>query len=156
QRKKSEELIRRYRFALDVPAHWLVEMRHDTARFVYIYSHYPDRSVFVFWSDSFVPLQLGSILALRNRLTQAFYDGDVVNEDVPVVAETISFLSSYCLRSRGVWRNQRMVIGGPFVNYCFVHQGRFFMLDGMLFSPGEEKLDNLFQLEAVIRTFTPR
>lgn len=156
QSKKSEELSRRYCFTLDVPAHWLVETRHDSARFVYIYGHYPDRSIFVYWSDQQVPLRVDSLLALRNGLTQSFYDGDVVNEGIPVVAETISFLNEPCLRLKGLWHNQREVIGGPFVSYCFAYQGRFFMVDGVLFNPGENKLDNMFQLEAIIRTFTPR
>lgn len=156
QLKKSEELSRRYRFTLDVPANWLLEMRHDSARFVYIYGHYPDRCIFVYWVDRLFPLHVDSLLALRNRLTQTFYDGDVVNENIPVVAETIGFLNRPCLRLRGVWQNPREVIGGPFVSYSFVHQGRFFMIDGTLFNPGEDKLNNLFQLEAIIRTFTPR
>ncbi|MBM3315986.1 DUF4837 family protein, partial [candidate division WOR-3 bacterium] len=70
--------------------------------------------------------------------------------------ESIGFMGGPCLRLRGVWQNPGEVIGGPFVSYSFSYQGRFFMLDGTLFNPGERKLDNLFQLEAVIRTFTPR
>jgi hypothetical protein len=72
-----------------------------------------------------------------------------------VRVDTIEFLGVPGLRLRGVWQNQRQVIGGPFVLYAFNYQERFFILDGMVFNPGQKKLSSLFQVEAIIRTFVP-
>ncbi|MBM3332560.1 DUF4837 family protein, partial [candidate division WOR-3 bacterium] len=70
--------------------------------------------------------------------------------------ETIAFLAGPCVRLSGIWRNDRDVIGGPFVNYSFNFRGRFYMADGLVYHPGKPKLDALSQTEAVIRTLTPK
>jgi len=157
-RKRDEELSMRiaqaYGFGLDVPRNWLLNEKDSADHFIYIYGHYPDRSVFIFWQDSVYPLILDSILNLRDRLTRRFYDGDTVDRAL-VLMDSVEFLGVPALRVRGVWQNQKQVIGGPFIFYAFNYQERFFILDGVVFNPGEKKLSNLFQVEAIIRTFLP-
>lgn len=147
--------LARYGFSLDVPKEWLLQEKDSADRFIYIHGHFPDRSVFVWWQDTVFPLVADSVLQLRDRLTARFYDGDFTERSA-VRAESIEFLGVPCLRLRGVWQNQKQVIGGPFVLYAFNYQERFFILDGMVFNPGEKKLSSLFQVEAIIRTFLPR
>lgn len=150
----SNRIRERYGFALDVPKGWLLDEKGAGENFIFIHGHFPDRSVFVFWQDTVYPLVLDSILNLRDRLTKRFYDGDSLDRSA-VLVDTIEFMGMPCLRLRGVWQNQRQVMGGPFVLYAFNHQERFFLLDGMVFNPGEKKLSSLFQVEAIIRTFVP-
>ncbi|MEN9979462.1 MAG: DUF4837 family protein [candidate division WOR-3 bacterium] len=147
--------LARFGFSLDVPKEWLIQDKDSAERFIYIHGHFPDRSVFVHWQDTVFPLVSDSVLQLRDRLTAKFYDGDYVDRNA-VRAESIEFLGVPCLRIRGVWQNQKQVIGGPFVLYAFNYQERFFLLDGMVFNPGEKKVSSLFQVEAIIRTFLPR
>ncbi len=144
----------RFGWQIDVPVKWLLQEKDSSSRFVYIFNHFPDRSVFVHWSDTTEQLTLENILNLRDELTTKFYDGDSVDRQA-VIAETIQFLGVPALRVRGVWQNRVRVIGGPFVLYAFNYQERFFLLDGTVFNPGEKKLSNLFQLEAILRTFVP-
>ncbi|MGQ9708480.1 MAG: DUF4837 family protein [bacterium] len=151
----SEKLSERFGWTVDVPKRWQFEYKESTENFIYFFSHFPDRSIFVWWSDTVSSLNPDSVLDWRDRLTRRFYDGDSVDRNV-VTAETLEFLGVPCLRLRGVWQNQNRVIGGPFVLYCFEYQGRFFILDGVVFNPGEKKLSSLFQVEAIIRTFVPR
>jgi len=157
-RNRDEELSNRiaehYGFRLDVPKNWLLNENDSAGYFIYIYGHYPDRSVFIFWQDSVYPLIGDSILNLRDRLTRRFYDGDTADRGL-VLVDTVEFLGVPALRIRGVWQNQKQVIGGPFVLYAFNYQERFFLLDGVVFNPSEKKLSNLFQVEAIIRTFVP-
>lgn len=150
----TTRLEERYGWRLDVPPRWLLEEKDSAARFVYIHTHYPDRSIFVHWQDRVVALEPERLLALRDRLTGRFYEGDSV-ERGSVLVDTIEFLGVRTVRMRGVWQNRRLVIGGPFVCYALNYQERFFMLDGMVFNPGEKKLSNLFQVEAVLRSFLP-
>ncbi len=149
-----ETLKTKFGFTLDVPRKWLLQDKDSASHFLYTFTHFPDRSIFIYWQDTTLPLIVDSVLNLRDRLTGRFYDGDSVDRQ-EVVAETTQFLGSPTLRIRGVWQNSRRILGGPFVLYAFVHQGRFFLLDGVVFNPGEKKLSNLFQLEAIIRTFRP-
>jgi hypothetical protein len=154
--KMTGEMATRYGFSLDVPRGWQLATRFDQERFVYLFGHYPDRSVFVYWADTAQSARLDSLVALRNRLTARFYDGDSVDTVIPVSVDSLVFLDRPALRLRGIWQNRKNSIGGPFVSYVFRYQGRLFYIDGTLYNPGEKKLDNLFQLEAIIRTFTPR
>lgn len=151
----TESMSRRYGFSVQVPREWRLETMYEDERFVYVFGHYPDRSVFVYWADTVQSAHPESLVALRNRLTACFYDGDSVDTVIPVRVDSLEFLGRPALRLRGIWQNRRNLIGGPFVSYVFRYQGRLFYVDGTLYNPGEKKLDNLFQLEAIIRTFVP-
>lgn len=152
---RTDSLSRRYAFTVDVPRRWRVNEDNAESNFVYLYGHVPDRNVFVHWQDTTLPLVPDSLAALRNRLTLRFYDGDSIDRRF-LQAETVAFLNTVCLRLSGVWKNDREMLGGPFVNYAFNFRGRFYMTDGLVFNPGKLKLDALTQAEVVLRTFTPQ
>ncbi|MEO0085102.1 MAG: DUF4837 family protein [candidate division WOR-3 bacterium] len=147
--------IGHFGFTIDIPRKWQLRLEHAEQRFVYAFTHFPDRGVFVYWEDSTRTLAVDSLLALRDRLTGRFYDGDSLERE-SVTMDTVEFVGGPVLRLRGVWQNRREVIGGPSVAYAFNLQGRFFLLDGIVYAPGEKKLDRLFQVEAVLRTFAPK
>jgi hypothetical protein len=155
EKSPTAELGSKYEFTVDVPRRWFLNQDHAADHFVYLYGHNPDRNVFVHWQDTTRALVPESLAALRDRLTSRFYDGDSIDRQF-LQAETIAFLAGPCVRLSGVWKNNRDVIGGPFVNYSFNFRGRFYMADGLVFNPGKPKLDALEQTEAVVRTFTPR
>lgn len=154
EKELTKKLGEQFFWTIDVPRGWQLQAKDSAERFVYIFNHYPDRSIFVHWSDSTVVLNPDSVFNLRDRLTGRFYEGDSVDRTL-VLVDTIQFLGVPSLRLRGVWQNRKAIIGGPFVSYAFNYQGRFFMVDGVVFNPGEKKLSNLFQVEAIIRTFLP-
>jgi hypothetical protein len=151
----TAELGTRYGFTVDVPRRWLLNQDNAADDFIYLYGHNPDRNVFVYWQDSTRALVPESLSTLRDRLTGRYYDGDSIDRRF-LQAETIAFLSVPCVRLSGVWKNDRDVIGGPFVNYSFNFRGRFYMADGLVYNPGKPKLDALTQAEAVVRTLMPR
>jgi len=155
EKKPTEELSAKYSFTIDVPRRWLLNQDGAGDDFIYLYGHNPDRNVFVHWQDSTRSLLPESLSALRDRLTARYYDGDSIDLQF-LRAETIAFLAGPCVRLSGIWRNDRDVIGGPFVNYSFNFRGRFYMADGLVYHPGKPKLDALSQTEAVIRTLTPK
>ncbi len=153
--KKTDTLAERYAFSLDVPREWYLKQDYADSGFIYLFAHYPDRSVFVFWQDSTRPLVPDSLVSLREMIVARYYDGDRVERSY-VKAETVAFLGQPAVRLQGVWQNDKAAIGGPFVSYCFNHEGRFFFLDGQVFLPGKPKLDQLLQVEAIVRSFTPK
>jgi len=155
QKKYTEEFGRKYSFTIDVPYRWHVDEDGSGDGFVYVYGHVPDRNVFIHWQDTTWLLAPDSLANLRDRLTGRYYQGDSIDRRF-LQAETIAFLAGPCVRLYGVWKNDRDVIGGPFVNYSFNFRGRFYMVDGLVFNPGKPKLDALTQAEAVVRTITPR
>jgi hypothetical protein len=153
-RQASDRLEEKYSFSVEVPRRWQVREEFADRGFVYLFAHYPDRSVFVYWADSTRPLEPESLAALRDLVTGRFYDGDSIDAEFTCV-DTVEFMARPAVRLRGVWKNDRETIGGPFVTYAFNHQGRFYMVDGLVFDPGRKKLDHLLQVEAVVRSFTP-
>lgn len=153
--KKVDALTERYGFTLDVPREWYLKEDYADSGFIYLFAHYPDRSVFVFWHDSVRALLPELLVSLRETLAARYYDGDRVERNY-VRAETIAFLGQPAVRLQGVWQNDKGAMGGPFVSYCFNHEGRFFLVDGQVFLPGKPKLDQLLQVEVIVRSFTPQ
>ncbi|MFO7675956.1 MAG: DUF4837 family protein [bacterium] len=151
----TDSLRERFAFGVDVPASWFLNQENAVVGFVYLFGHHPDRNVFVYWQEDERRLDPGLMFDLRDRLTAEYYDGDS-SADSLREARFVDFLGDSCLRISGIWQNRRDAIGGPFVSYCLNYQGRFFLIDALVFNPGRRKLDGLFQAEAVLRTFTPR
>jgi hypothetical protein len=155
EKSPTAELGTKYQFAIDVPRRWFLNEDHAADDFIYLYGHNPDRNVFVYWRDTTRALIPESLSVLRDFFTGRFYDGDSIDRRF-LQAETIAFLGEPCVRLSGVWKNDRDVIGGAFVNYAFNFRGRFYMADGLVYNPGKPKLDALSQTEAVVRTLTPK
>jgi hypothetical protein len=151
----TDSLRDEFAFSVDVPKSWWLNQEHADSGFVFLYGHHPDRNVFVHWQEGELSLEPGPMFALRNRLAGRYYNGDFVLDSLRG-AEFIEFFGDSCLRLSGIWQNPVDAIGGPFVSYALNFQGRFFLVDALVFNPGRRKLDGLFQAEAVLRTFTPR
>lgn len=118
----TAKLGKHFFWTIDVPRGWQLQMKDSANRFVYIFSHYPDRSIFVYWSDSTIELNRDSVLNLRDRLTGKFYEGDSVDHNF-VLTDTVQFLGVAALRIRGVWQNRTAVIGGAICLLCLQLSG---------------------------------
>jgi len=154
-KRAEDSLLDRYAFTLDIPKGWYLKQEHADSGFVYLFGHHPDRGLFVYWQEGERELVPESIPVLRDRLTRMYYEGDIIEPDY-VELGPIQFLGRPAVRLQGVWQNEESAIGGPFVTYALNHMGRFFVVDGLVFNPGRKKLDQLFQVEAMVSTFTPQ
>lgn len=155
EKRLTDSLSNRFSFSVDIPKGWVLNDVAAGEQFVYAFGHFPDRGVFAYWRDSIGPLEPDSVLALRDWLTGRYYRGDSVDRDF-TTTEAVEFLGTPALRVEGVWQNDSITAGGPFVTYAFNFQGRYYLLDGYVFNPGKKKLDQVSQVEAVVRTFVPR
>lgn len=153
--RAEDSLLSEYDLRLEIPREWRLRQEHAVERFVYIFGHYPDRGVSVYWENSERELRLEELLLLRDSLAARFYDGDQVQRD-HVVVDTVPFLSHSAVRVSGIWQNEASTIGGPFISYAFNHDERFYLLDGIVYNPGRKKLDHLYQVEAILTSFAPR
>ncbi len=158
-RRLKEKLLGKYGWAFNFPYGFRLVDKYELDKFIYLVTHNPDRSVFVYFEQKTRPLLKELLLSLRDSLTQQFYEGDFVVKEL-CQADTVRFqfftaetVAVLALKIRGVWQNQNLVAGGPFVAYCFNYQNRFYFLDGMAFNPGKYKLDNLNQLDVILQTF---
>lgn len=145
---------------------WMVRIQHDYVlnvdradkRFVMLRRSLPgtERWLFVHWIDSGDPATITEEWAIktRNRLTQEFYQGDVINPQ-HVQSKEVDFLGRPALRLEGLWENVENVVGGPFRNYSFYDEasGRIYMIDLAVFHPAGEKEEFLRQLDVMAHTF---
>ena len=57
------------------------------------------------------------------------------------------------IRLNGVWQNDSLVAGGPFLSYFLTQNDTLYVIDGMLFHPGERKSDYLTKIEVIMNSF---
>ena len=55
--------------------------------------------------------------------------------------------------TRGLWEVSGQFMAGPFLNYMIeIDEGETLVLDGFVYSPGTNKRNYIFELEAIIRS----
>jgi len=123
--------------------------------FVFFRRTGPDRTIFLYWTDG----GAGAIdepyaLTLREEIAGAYFDGDAIEWNRPVVAERVEFLGRPAVRISGWWGNRELVGGGPFRSYCFHDEasGRIYLLDVSLFAPSYDKTALMRNLDAIAHT----
>jgi hypothetical protein len=152
KKQLSEQLSEKYKFSVKVPNGFFLNTKYAAQDFIYLVGHNPTRSIFIYSQPASKDLEPASLINLRDSLTNLFYDKDFVYQEY-TYAETTAINSVPAVKITGAWQNNELVAGGPFVSYCFNKNGRFYFLDGMVFYPGKRKLDNLKQMDAILRTF---
>ena len=150
-KRLKAKTLEKYHFAFDLPAGFKMVDKYEFDKFIYFVTHNPDRSIFCYYEDGIKPLTKDNLLSFRDSLTTQFYEGDFVLKELSV-ADSVRFLDLLALKLKGVWKNNKLNAGGPFVSYCFNQNNRFYFIDGMVFNPGKYKLDNQNQLDAILQT----
>ncbi len=60
----------------------------------------------------------------------------------------------FAYETRGTWEVENAFMAGPFVNYAIKdpQNNRFLILEGFVFSPSRGKRDNIFELDAILKS----
>lgn len=156
QKGLQRELVRRYGFSIRIQHDYFLSEESDTNRYWRIMRHHPERWVMVAW-DTLKSPQLFTpqrVLERRKLLSTTFNDPVEVLEEYLVVERT-QFLTHSALKIRGLWATVSPLGGGPFISYSFVDSasGRYFIIDGAVFAPGQTKMPFLWQVDAIAHTF---
>ena len=88
----------------------------------------------------------------RDLLTKKYYNGDYILNDL-VNSEEIEFKNMRGLKLKGVWQNDSLVAGGPFVSYFLIDRDTLYVIDAVLFNPGKRKSDYFTTLEVIMNSF---
>jgi len=159
--RMEQKLLQRY-----VESHFPFTMRiqHDyfianedlDENFVWIRRINPDRSILVHWLpyDSSIILNSHWIIEERNRLAENTLSGDVVVEE-ETKAYATRFKNWNAIKLEGTWRNDSLVVGGPFKNFTFIDSltDRIYMIDYYVQAIGKRKVLFLDQLTVLVHTF---
>jgi len=140
---------------MDFPENWMIDSTNKSENFIFIHTHYPDRSIFFYREKRTGELDDSLAIKKRNEITKKFYNGDYILKDL-TIAEKIVFQGMSGLKLKGVWQNDSLVAGGPFLTYFFNKNDSLYIIDGILFLPGERKTDYFTTLEVIMNSFKLR
>ncbi|MBN2366526.1 MAG: DUF4837 family protein [Calditrichaeota bacterium] len=156
QKELQSYIERHFPFTMRIQHDYFIANENIEENFVWIRRVQPDRSILVHWLPLSEGFRLNSrwIIDERNRLAEKIYSGDVIVEE-----ETRAFVTQFkrwnAIRLEGTWRNDSLVIGGPFRNITFVDSAtnRIYMVDYYVQAVGERKIPFLHQLKVIIYSF---
>lgn len=134
---------------------WLRTYGRDMDKNLVI-SHVPYRHKEQFSKDS--------MISLRNRVIRPHVlykpedpEGYMTTETyhMDVHWEEVNFRGAYAVRMRGLWKTNKYTMGGPFIGYGLVDEidGRFYYIEGFLYSPGMDQRDLIRELDVILSTF---
>ncbi len=163
-KKLSGRILQEHQFSIRVPFGYKQVPLENAENFVWLrqLGQDIDRSVFVYYQDytSEAAFHPDSILALRNKVTRQYIADSkdvymVMQEQVPVDFDTVTFRGKYALEARGLWKLNNNSMGGPFLSYTFVDQdlGRLYYIEGFVYSPGKDKRPYIREIDAILDTF---
>ncbi len=137
----------------------------DATDFVWLWRKTPkvDYGILVYTENYIDTTQLDprAVIQLRDILTFEHIPGDlpesymqVVTDKFPVASYATNFNGVYSTELRGLWETREDFMGGPFLHYAIVDEinNRVVHLDAFLYAPGQDKRDELLQLEAILHT----
>jgi hypothetical protein len=150
--QKTRQALSTMGFTFDVGEAWLIDSTHTDENFTYLHAHFPDRSIFFYTQMYAQDITESYAIAKRDTLTREYYNGDYILQEL-THAEPIEFKDMNGMRLRGVWQNDSLVAGGPFISYFLKRGDTLRVLDAILFHPGERKSDFLTTLEVILNSF---
>lgn len=125
-----------------------------------------DRSITISYTEytSQEQFKKDSIVAYRNRVNRKHIFGDPENlnsymvtevDNFSIFTDEVNFSGSYAVKTRGLWKTNNLSMGGPFLSYAIVDEsrGRFYYIEGFLYSPGRQQREFVRELDAILQTF---
>ncbi|KPJ72864.1 hypothetical protein AMJ52_04845 [candidate division TA06 bacterium DG_78] len=143
--------LKNFGITFDFQKGWMIDSTYSNENFICIHAHFPDRSIFFYKEKLKGYLTDSIVIDKRNLLTKKYYNGDYVLKEL-TAAENIEFRAMKGIRLRGVWQNDSLVAGGPFISYFLVNSDSLYVIDGMIFHPGERKSDYLTKIEVIMNS----
>jgi hypothetical protein len=144
--------LKKYGMTIDINTAWMIDSTYQKNNFIYVHTHFPDRSIFFYKEVKKLPLNGPYALAKRDSLTERYYSGDYLLKELTYV-DPIEFANLHGIRLRGVWQNDSLIAGGPFISYFLTDGDTLYVLDGIVFNPGERKTDHLTRIEVIMNSF---
>jgi hypothetical protein len=159
----SNYVEKQHGFRMEFPVGYEVAIEDDNFIWVRQLDQEEDKSIWVGYQDynNEAVFSKENILKLRRQIASQYIFGNDsstymrTERDVPVHTRELNFKDRYTVETRGLWRLNNMVMGGPFVSYTFVDEAtnRLYYIEGFAYAPGEKKRGPIRELEAILHTF---
>ncbi|MBT7616224.1 MAG: DUF4837 family protein [Calditrichaeota bacterium] len=156
QKSLSDDLSGKYGFSVRIQHDYIVSQENDSLNYLRLIRHYPERWLTIAWGDMQDEAMFDTefILNYRKKIGNSFLDPVMVyDEKYSSIQSSISGMDAKLVR--GLWATQDPTGGGPFFSYGYFdqNQSRFYLIDGAVFAPGEQKVSYIWQLDAMANTF---
>lgn len=151
-KNKEEYLLKRYNYRIRIPTGYLLEEKFSDKGFIYLHRHNPDRSIFISKVQKPESLTIDWLLDQRDLLTLLYYEGDFAYRDLCFGGWT-EINGKDVFKIYGVWQNDSIGAGGPFVTICYPEADYCYLVDGIVFAPGKKKITYLTSVEAIVSSF---
>lgn len=148
---KMKDQLKKYGMTIDINQAWLIDSTYQNDNFIFIHTHFPDRSIFFYKEIKKATLDGSFAVAKRDSLTKRFYNGDYIFKELTSV-EPIEFTNLRGIRVKGVWQNDSLIAGGPFLSYFLSDGDTLYVIDGIVFNPGERKTDYFTKIEVIMNS----
>ena len=105
-----------------------------------------------------------SILKWRDRVSQQYIFADKQDSSymmretsIAPLTKTVSDSTSYSKYIWGLWKIKNRAMGGSYISRTMKSNknDQIYYIEGFVYAPGQEKLNYIRSLEAIIRTFEP-
>lgn len=150
-----ESMLARWGWGVRLPPDWVIDDQYADRQFVRLWHDAPVMQLFVSWEDGKVERTPDEWLKRRDRLVHDYYQGDEVVRPWSVTSTGTTPFGPPGVHLKGLWENDKYVIGGPFRSWAFwcPEDDRTYLIDYSVYAPDRPKLPLLRVLEAVGRTF---
>lgn len=103
---------------------------------------------------------IGNIIKMRDSIGKAHIPGPVegsymiTEEAYAPYLFTTEIDGKFAYETRGTWDVKNAFMAGPFINYAVRDEAnnRYIILEGFAFAPASAKRDNMFELEAILKS----
>lgn len=103
---------------------------------------------------------VANIIKMRDSIGKAHIPGPVEGSHMITEEAYAPYLfktkidGKFAYETRGTWEVTKAFMAGPFVNYAVRDEknDRYLVLEGFVFSPSRGKRDNIFELDAILRS----
>ncbi|AHM62575.1 hypothetical protein D770_21640 [Flammeovirgaceae bacterium 311] len=159
----SNMLSEQYGFSLRFPAGYEVAKQDSNFVWIRLLDNQVDKSIWATWkpyTDQKV-FERENITQFRNSVARNYIWGSDsttymrLENQFPLDMEETNFNGRFAIETRGLWRLEKMVMGGPFISYTFVDEAtnRLYYIEGFTYAPGQDKRAAISEMEAILWTF---
>jgi hypothetical protein len=146
----------KYGYKLRVMHDYLIAQENHSLDFIRLIRHYPERWIMVATGELRQDQKFDAqfIYDRRKLVSNSFLD-PVMTYEENWSAEDVMFAGQDAILVRGIWATVGPTGGGPYFCYGLriPDSNKYYLIDGAVFAPGEEKIHLLWQLEVIARTF---
>ena len=148
-------LEKNFGWSLRLQQDYFVALQDIDDKFVWLRRINPDRWISV-WEreDGGAEISIEAIITERNRMARKYYQGDIIDTD-DLISKEVDFNGQKAHKLSGLWRNDSLLVGGPFRLYGWYDEKnkKQRYIDLAVRAPGKLKKPFLDQLEVIAHTF---